>query len=167
MPNHVHFVCVPQKEDSLARTFNTLHMRYAQFINKKKEAKGHLWQGRFYSCILDEMHLYAAIRYVETNPVRAKIVESPVDYKWSSARGHLSDVVDPILSEDSFLGKNKNDWLNYLMGQKVIDDTMIKNIRQSTINGRPCGDENFTKTIESFLRKRLTAMPRGRPFKEK
>jgi len=167
MPNHVHFVCVPQKEDSLARTFNTLHMRYSQFINKKKKAKGHLWQGRFYSCILDEMHLYAAIRYVETNPVRAKIVESPVDYKWSSARGHVSDMADPFLSEDSFLGKNRSDWMDYLMGQKVIDDTMIKNIRQSTKNGRPCGDENFTKTIENFLRRRLTAMPRGRPCKEK
>ena len=73
MNNHVHFVCVPTKEYSLAKTFNTLHMRYSQYINRKKGAKGHLWQGRFFSCSLDEIHLYAAVRYIENNPVRAKI----------------------------------------------------------------------------------------------
>ena len=47
MSNHVHFICIPEKEDSLARTFNTVNMRYAR--NKKRKLKGHLWQGRFYS----------------------------------------------------------------------------------------------------------------------
>jgi putative transposase len=65
MSNHVHFIAVPMREDSLARTFNTLHMRYSQYFNQKKNMKGHLWQGRFYSSILDERHLYAAIRYIE------------------------------------------------------------------------------------------------------
>ncbi len=74
MTNHVHFVCVPEKEDSLSRTFNTLHMRYSWDLNQKRKLKGHIWQGRFYSCILDESYLYAALRYVETNPVRASMV---------------------------------------------------------------------------------------------
>mgnify|MGYP003973822927 FL=1 len=65
MTNHVHFVCVPEQEDTLARTFNTLHMRYSQYLNHKRKLKGHLWQGRFYSCTLDERHLYSAVRYVE------------------------------------------------------------------------------------------------------
>ena len=69
MSNHVHFVCVPRREDALARTFNVLHMRYSQYFNRKKGLKGHLWQGQFYSCILDERHVYAAVRYVENNPV--------------------------------------------------------------------------------------------------
>ncbi|HHT9117847.1 MAG TPA: transposase [Candidatus Hypogeohydataceae bacterium YC38] len=54
MSNHVHFICVPGNADSLSKTFNTLHMRYSQHINRKKGMKGHLWQGRFFSCILDE-----------------------------------------------------------------------------------------------------------------
>ncbi|WP_419470087.1 transposase [Candidatus Kuenenia sp.] len=61
MTNHVHFVCVPEKEDLLARTFNTLHMRYSQYFNQKRKLKVHLWQGRFYSCILDERHLRAVM----------------------------------------------------------------------------------------------------------
>jgi putative transposase len=99
LSNHVHFIAVPLENNSLAKTFNTLHMRYAQYFNKKKEAKGHLWQGRFYSCILDERRLYAAIRYVENNPVRAKIVERPDEYQWSSARSHIYKEDNPVLWE--------------------------------------------------------------------
>ena len=68
MTNHVHFVCVPEEETSLSKTFNALHMRYSQYLNTKRGKKGHLWQGRFYSSILDERHLYAAVRYVENEP---------------------------------------------------------------------------------------------------
>jgi putative transposase len=50
---------------------------------------GHLWQGRYYSCILDNAHLLAALRYVERNPVRASMVAKPWEWIWSSAREHL------------------------------------------------------------------------------
>ncbi len=125
MNNHVHFVCMPMKDDSLARTFNTLHMRYSQYFNKKKKVTGHLWQGRFYSSSLDERHLYAAIRYVENNPVRAKIVEKPHEYKWSSARAHVYRRIDHVLTNDCYLGKEIKNWLSlsYLMEK---EDKIIK-----------------------------------------
>jgi putative transposase len=68
MPNHVHFIATPQKENSLSKSFGTAHGRYSQFFNKKHNLRGHLWQDRFYSCALDERHLYAAVRYVEKIP---------------------------------------------------------------------------------------------------
>lgn len=80
MPNHVHFICIPQHPDSLARVFNLLHMRYWQYMNKKQGACGHLWPRRFYSCILDEKHLYAAVRYVENSPIRCGIIKRPEEY---------------------------------------------------------------------------------------
>ena len=89
MGNHVHFIAVPIEPESLAKTFNTLHMRYAQYFNMKNKASGHLWQGRFYSCALDERHLYAGMRYVENNPVRARIVKRAEQYQWSSAGAHV------------------------------------------------------------------------------
>lgn len=89
MKNYVHFVCVPRKDDALAKTFNMLHMRYSQYFNKKNNRTGHLWQGRFYSCILDERHVYAAVRYIENNPVRAGLVKQSEDYRWSSAKAHV------------------------------------------------------------------------------
>ncbi|MFQ5835099.1 MAG: transposase [bacterium] len=165
MSNHVHFVCVPMREDSLARTFNTLHMKYSQYFNQKKKTKGHLWQGRFYSCILDERHLYGAIRYVENNPVRVRIVEKPYKYRWSSARAHIYGEVNPILSDDCYLVKEIEDWLAYLM--EVQDEAMTTNIRQNTKTGRPCGDDFFIEKIESLLGRRLKALPKGRPRKKK
>jgi putative transposase len=165
MSNHVHFIGVPIKNDSLARTFNTLHMRYSQYINKKKNVKGHLWQGRFYSCILDERHLYSAIRYVENNPVRTGIVERPHEYKWSSAKAHVNKDIDPVLSYDCYLINEINDWLSYLLEKE--DEVFTANIRRCTKTGRPCGDDIFIETIEKFFDRKLRALPKGRPFKGK
>ncbi len=74
MTNHIHVVAVPEADRSLERVFRPLHTRYAQRINRAKHWKGHLWQGRFFSSALDEPYLWAAIRYVERNPVRAGMV---------------------------------------------------------------------------------------------
>jgi len=163
MFNHVHFICVPGKDDSLARTFNTLHMKYAQYLHKKKNLRGHLWQGRFYSCILDETHLYAAVRYVENNPVRAGIVNNPEEYKWSSARGHINRGSDPLLSGEFYLAEEIEDWQGYLreQGEKVFIDNIVKSVQ----SGRPCGDENFVKQVEQKIGKSLKVLPKGRPRK--
>jgi putative transposase len=98
MSNHVHFIAVPMEDNSLARTFNTLHMRYSQHINSRQRNRGHL-----FSCALDERHLYAAIRYVETNPVRARIVKNAEDYRWSSACAHVRGKKDKVLADDCYM----------------------------------------------------------------
>ena len=163
MSNHAHFVVVPMKDTSLAKTFNTLHMRYSQYFNHKKKISGHLWQGRFYSCILDEIHLYSAIRYVENNLVRAGIAQEPQMYNWSSARAHIDGKIDYILSNDCFIVNEIQNWSSYL--SEVQDEAMINNIRKNSATGRPCGDDYFVEKIETFIGKRLKAQAKGRPFK--
>jgi len=165
MNNHVHFVGVPMESDSLARTLNTLHQRYSLYFNKKKDVRGHLWQGRFYSCVLDERHLHAAVRYVENNPVTAKIVKEAQDYPWSSARAHVLGEPDEILSDGLYMLDEIEDWSAYLAEKG--DEGLIKNIRQVTRTGLPCGDKTFIKEMEKMLDRRLTAPPRGRPRKKK
>lgn len=165
MSNHVHIIGVPMDENSLAKTFNAVTMKYAQYFNQKRMVKGHLWQGRFYSCILDERHLYAAVRYIENNPVRAGIVKKPWEYKWSSARAHVGEDKNPNLLDDCYLLKEIDDCLVYLM--EGNNETLINNIRENTRKGRPCGEEPFIKTIEELLGKRLMVLPKGRPFKKK
>jgi len=64
MLNHVHLVCVSQRQDSLAQTFHTVQMLYARYVNAKRNIGGHLWQGRFFSCALDKPHVHAVVRYV-------------------------------------------------------------------------------------------------------
>jgi len=163
MNNHVHYVCVPVREDSLARTFNTLHMRYAQYVNQRRKASGHLWQGRFYSTILDEAHVYAAVRYVENNPLRAGIVKKAEDYRWSSAREHIDGSQDGIVSGRCYLLKEISNWRSYLLEKE--DRTMIEHIRKCSLTGRPCGDESFIRKLERRFARRLKALPHGRPRK--
>jgi REP-associated tyrosine transposase len=129
----------------------------------RNKATGHLWQGRFYSCQLDERHLYAGVRYVETNPVRAGIVKKAEDYKWSSARSHVKGKIDPILSNDYSVLKKIRDWSACLREKE--DVSAIDTIRQNTRTGRPCGDDLFAQKIEKLLGRRLAALPRGRPRK--
>ena len=75
MPNHVHLIAVPKTEDGLRRAIGEAHRRYTRRINFREQWRGYLWQGRFASFIMDEPYLLAAARYVELNPVRAKLVD--------------------------------------------------------------------------------------------
>ena len=76
MPNHVHLIAVPGTEESLRKAIGEAHRRYTRYINFQKGWKGHLWQGRFASYPMDEQHLLAAVRYIELNPVRARLVKN-------------------------------------------------------------------------------------------
>ena len=89
MPNHVHLIVVPQSAESLRRAIGEAHRRYTRWINFREGWRGHLWQGRFASFVMDEDHLLTAARYVELNPVRAGLVQAPSRYRWSSAAAHL------------------------------------------------------------------------------
>lgn len=163
MPNHVHMVCVPRQSDSLSRTLHTVHMKYARYFNKKRDIIGHLGQGRFFSCALDERHVYAAVRYVERNPVRGSIVSAAENYPWSSAKIHIAGESDPVLSGRCFLTETVTDWRQYLgTGPNTREEaTVIK----ATLTGRPCGGEDFVKGVEEHLGRKLTPQPRGSPLK--
>jgi putative transposase len=154
MPNHVHLVVVPEKQDSLARTLRICHTRYSVYFNKKNSVNGHLWQCRFYSCILDERHLYAAIRYVENNPVRDKLVQNAEDWEWSSARAHLNvgriNNIVSLCDIKQFI--EIEDWENYLRSE---DETMIRNIRTNTSIGRPLGSDEFISKLEKIMGRQI------------
>jgi REP-associated tyrosine transposase len=89
MPNHVHLILAPTNEDGLRAALAPAHTRYAMEINRREGWHGHLWQCRFASFPMDEGHLHACLRYVELNPVRARLADRPEDWPWSSARAHL------------------------------------------------------------------------------
>jgi len=165
MGNHVHFIAVPMENDSLAKTFNTLHMRYSQYINTRQENSGHLWQGRFFSCALDERHLYCAMRYTENNPVRSHLIKKAEEYRWSSASAHVNGNKNIALSDDCYMVERIKDWASYLREKE--DTTLIEDIRQNTKTGRPCGDDRFVMKIGNLLERKLAALPKGRPRKTK
>ena len=83
MSNHVHLVLVPSRAESLGRALKHAHGRYASYWNAIHHSSGHVWQGRYYSCPLDEPHLWEALRYTEFNPVRAGLVAESESWMWS------------------------------------------------------------------------------------
>jgi putative transposase len=165
MPNHVHFIALPEVKESLAKTFNVSQMVYAQYMNNKREITGHLWQGRFYSCVLDELHLYAAIRYVERNPVRAGLVKNPCDWKWSSAREHVMGEkgIIPLMDISNLV--KINNWEEFLRIED--EEEFLDEIRKHTNTGRPLGDKTFLRKLEKIFKKKLTPQSIGRPRKKR
>ena len=157
MPNHVHLVVVPEHEDSLARGIGEAHRRYTRHINFKKGWKGYLWQGRFASFPMDEDYLLAACRYVELNPVRAKIVKRPEDYQWSSAKAHLLGEDDELVKVKPMLDRVSN-WAELLArgDQKLFDD-----VRMHERTGRPLGGEDFVMEMSSIAGRELARKKPG------
>ncbi len=164
MTNHVHLVVVPQKEGSLARAIRDAHTVYALRFNKREELIGHLWQGRFYSCVLDEAHFWSALRYVETNPVRAGLVGRAEEYRWSSAAVHCGLRDDGILSSAAELRGEIGDWRSWLMQE---DQVKIALIRKQTRTGRPCGSGGFIERLEALMKRALRPGKRGPKVKKK
>jgi len=168
MINHVHFIVVPNTPDSLAKTFNFAHMRYSQYYNKKNGMCGHLWQGRFYSCVMDKRYIYACARYIERNPVRSKTVREACAYKWSSARVHCG------IDKKDELGVNRlfdyidgscEDWKKFIQEQDSRNE--VERIKTHTMRGLPIGEEVFIKKLENKLGRMLRVVPPGRPKKKK
>jgi putative transposase len=159
MPNHVHFIAVPSSETSLGAVFHDTHSVYTLRFNQRSGLCGHVFQGRFYSTALDDDHLWAAVRYVERNPVRAGIVEIAQDYRWSSASAHCNSVTDPLLAGDFPPQGVIEDWSTWLRGD---EEEATRTIRQATRIGRPCGSAEFISHLEKKLGRSLTPKKRGR-----
>jgi len=168
MTNHMHVVAVPAKADALEQVFRPLHTRYAQRINRRKRWKGHLWQGRFFSSALDDEYLWAAIRYVERNPVRARMVKKAENYPWSSAAAHCGLKTDQVLTAERGWWKRfetVGNWSKWLAQGDAPEQ--LKVLRQYVERGLPCGAEGFIRKLERLAGRALRFQARGRPKSEK
>ena len=152
MPNHTHLIVVPENEDGLRRAIGEAHRRYTRYINFQKGWKGHLWQSRFSSFPMDEEHLIAASRYIELNPVRAKLVKYPENFKWSSCRAHLQNENDILVKARPLLELIPN-WKDFLMTFPSEDD--LQRLRLHERTGRPLGDDNFINNLEILTSRSL------------
>lgn len=145
MDNHVHLIAVPKHIDSLARGMGEAQRKYTRMIHFREGWRGYLWQGRFLSNPLDRMHLYAAVRYVEQNPVRAGLVTRAEEYPWSSAKAHVNKKKDLLLS-DTVLIEEIDDWESYLATYDEVE--IIEQIQKHASTGRPLGNEQFITELE-------------------
>lgn len=167
MTNHLHLIAVPATEEGLLQVLKPLHMRYAQRFNRTQGWKGHVWQGRYFSSALDGDYLWAAIRYVERNPIRAKMVRKAENYRWSSAGGHCGLRQDALLTKKPYWCRQFEgigDWSAWLAEGDEVEKLGV--LRRNTEKGLPCGSGKFIHKLEKITGRALQYRPRGRPRKD-
>jgi len=135
MKNHVHIIGIPMRKNSMAKLIGVGHMFFARQMNEKYGRIGHLWQGRYFSCALNDMHLFAALRYVEQNPVRSEIVNFAWEYEWSSASAHINGDDKKDIIDSNLWSMDKSEWKEIL--SQCNNDAEIGLIRTHTKTGRP------------------------------
>ena len=164
MPNHVHLMLVPATSGALRTALSEAHRRYSRMVNFREGWRGYLWQGRFASCPMDEAHVFAAARYIELNPVRARLVARAQEWPWSSARAHLTGLNDG-LTEIGALGIPPVEWPGFLA--EGLDDTALEAIRRGERTGRPLGGTDFVARLEAETGRTLSPRKRGpKPSRE-
>ena len=165
MDNHLHLLAVPETENSLARGIGLTNQVYTQYLNRKLMQSGRIWQNRFFSCVVaSDQYLWAVARYIERNPVKVGLVERAEDYRWSSAKAHMTGTSDALLSANEWLApQDRNAYAELVHTEDEETDDAI---RKSTRTGRPFGSESFTEMLELQLNQALKPKKPGRPRKK-
>lgn len=162
MTNHVHLVVVPEAPDALAKGLGRTHNDYARWLHIRQGQSGHLWQNRFFSCPLEAGHLAEALRYVEVNPVRARIVAAAWDWEWSSARARVAGtdalgLIDP----SDFRADCRGDFWRQVLADGWTAAHFAERLRRATQTGRPIGGEAFLARAEEQAGRSLRPQKRG------
>jgi len=165
MDNHVHLLAVPEVETSLARGIGLTNMLYTQYLNRKLRQSGRIWQNRFFSCVVENnTYLWAVARYIERNPLKVGLAEKAEDYRWSSAKAHLTGARDELLSQPDWLDVSmRSDYADFF---RTEDNEQNNLIRKATRTGRLFGSEYFVERLESELNRRIRVKKTGRPHKQ-
>ncbi|MGB5080220.1 MAG: transposase [Burkholderiales bacterium] len=169
MTNHVHLLLTPGQPDGALLLMKHLGQRYVQYVNRVYERSGTLWEGRFRSSIVQaEAYLLRCQRYVELNPVRAGMVDSPAAYRWSSFAANALGGRDILITPHPvFLALGLDDssrraaYLELLRSE--IEICELEEIRVSTNAGYALGSERFRKEIAVALGRRAGPGKSGRP----
>jgi len=165
MDNHVHLLVTPETDLALARGIGLTNQVYTQYLNRKFSQSGRIWQNRFFSCVVEnEQYLWAVARYIERNPLKAGLAANAEEYLWSSARAHLTEATDALLSDSSWLDPSER--AAYAEYVQAGDDSADEAIRKATRTGRPFGSETFVEALEVRLNQSLRPKKPGRPLKK-
>lgn len=165
MPNHVHLILTPADGDGLRRALARVHRAHAGRVHARLERSGHFWQGRFGCVAMDEARLRSALRYVALNPVRARLVDRPEDWRWSSVHAQLGRVADDGVTDTAPVRARYPDFASLLGSEDDADD--FKALRQAESIGRPIGDDAFLDRLEALTGRRLRrAKPGPKPAED-
>jgi len=171
MTNHVHLLLSPCEPTGLGKLMKRLAGRQTRHHNRLEGRTGTLWEGRYKSSLVErDDYLLACCRYIELNPVRARMVAEPQDYAWSSCRYRLgadtSDWLDPdpcylSLGEDE--AERRRRYREFLLAGIPSGEWEL--IREAVQRGQLTRAGHFTQEVAGILGRRVERRGRGRPAK--
>ncbi len=170
MTNHVHLLCTPKQSGAVSRMMQAVGRSYVRYFNFEYGRSGTLWEGRYKSCLIqEEYYLLEVYRYIELNPVRAKMVTDPGEYRWSSfqinAGGRSSDLCMPHPDYLALGSDTSGRQENYrALFSHPIEGGVLEEIRKNTNKGMVVGNDRFREEIESLTGRRVKPKKRGRPL---
>ena len=170
MTNHVHLLATPKRKDSVSKTLQTLGRRYVHYFNATHRHTGTLWEGRYRATVVEAgRYLLTCSRYIELNPVRARLVKSPAQYRYSSYRHNAQGRPDALLTEHGIyrrLGRTlaKRGAAYRSLFRNTLERATLNEIRAATNTGWALGGDGFRGKVQKRARRRATPLPRGRPL---
>jgi len=173
MTNHVHLLLTPSTAESLPGMMQSLGRRYVRMINARYRRTGTLWEGRYKAAPLDsDAYFFACCRYIELNPVRAKMARDPRDYPYSSYGANALGEADALVRRHSLFARLGPDAeaqqeAYRALFREELDERFADNLRAATNGGWALGDERFKKEIADAANRRTEALPKGRPAESK
>jgi putative transposase len=168
MPNHVHLLVTPAAGDGVSMMMQEVGRRYVRLFNDTHKRTGTLSEGRYKAAMIDsERYFLTCQRYVESNPVRAALVEKAQDFAWSSHRHCAFGVRNPLVTpHEIFQSLGRDDESRRAAYVSLFAEPIpakeIERIREATNKGWPLGPEDFVKKIEAALGRPAKAPKRGR-----
>lgn len=173
MANHFHLLATPSDASGLGQMMQWVGRYYVPYFNAKYHRTGTLWQGRFKAAVIDsERYFMVCSRYIELNPVRAGIVNSPDDYEWSSYAHHVGIKSDPLIGDHPLywaLGNTpfaREAAYKQLVAQGLAQPELDA-VRAAVEKGWPLGSDEFKQSLEKQVNRRLQPAQKGRPRKTK
>lgn len=171
MDNHVHLLVTSPEAGGVSRLMQMLGRRYVGAFNARHRRTGTLWEGRYKSCLVDAQdYLLACYRYIELNPVRARMVESPELHSWSSYPSNALCRADPLLIAHpcyQSLGPDQQSRAaayQAIVREALPDDT-VQEIRLYLQQQRALGTDGFRSMVEAKTRRFAGTRPAPRPPK--
>lgn len=172
MTNHVHLLLTPRKATVIPELLISLGRRYVQYINRTYRRTGTLWDSRYKSSLLQtDNYLLTCMRYIELNPVRARMVDDPAQYPCSSYRANGLGQADSRVTPHELyltLGTDAHERLTAYRAifHAHLEQKAMNDIRLALNQNQPLGDARFHAQIEQMTGRRREARPRGRPRAE-
>jgi putative transposase len=172
MSNHVHLLVSPNDEHGPAELMKFLGERYVQYVNRRYTRTGTLWEGRYHSCLVQsERYLMVCQRYIELNPVRARLVSAPANYPWSSYRHNAHGVASTLVTPHELYHRMGSDPTSRQSAYRALCEELLgcdelNLVRRATHGNHALGMPGFTEQLSLLLGREVTPKANGRPRKQ-